>query len=400
MSKKNDDFFKAKKEWSTVKDDILACYFKPYVSKILHTNKPLLYVDCFAGKGKFDDGSPGSPLIALKIVDECLQATTMRKTSVETVFIDLNYAGDLKKNLVAYPSAKIVAGKYEDEICSILKGKHGRNVFLYIDPYGIKALKCAMFDQFANSRFNSIELLINLNSFGFIRAACNALGATFSEQEMLEGLVEYSPTRMDTTEQSINALNEIAGGDYWKTIIRNYQIGLIDGYEAEDQFTKQYCNRLSKCYKYVLNMPLRIKRGQRPKYRLIHATNHSAGCLLMVDNICNRWESLRDLQTGGQISFWPENCNNQAVDSIDLTKKVIDHFSQVKVPTSLSDVLAKFFVRFGPICATSDVYVILKEMEENGRAEFIRDPSVTRNGKPSTFMIEGRGKTVSVRWNT
>lgn len=120
----------------------------------------------------------------------------------------------------------------------------------------------------------------------------------------------------------------------------------------------------------------------------------------MVDNICNRWESLRDLQTGGQISFWPENCNNQAVDSIDLTKKVIDHFSQVKVPTSLSDVLAKFFVRFGPICATSDVYVILKEMEENGRAEFIRDPSVTRNGKPSTFMIEGRGKTVSVRWNT
>lgn len=144
MSKKNDDFFKAKKEWSTVKDDILACYFKPYVSKILHTNKPLLYVDCFAGKGKFDDGSPGSPLIALKIVDECLQATTMRKTSVETVFIDLNYADDLKKNLVAYPSAKIVAGKYEDEICSILKGKHGRNVFLYIDPYGIKALKCGI----------------------------------------------------------------------------------------------------------------------------------------------------------------------------------------------------------------------------------------------------------------
>ena len=38
MSKKNDDFFKAKKEWSTVKDDILACYFKPYVSTILHTN--------------------------------------------------------------------------------------------------------------------------------------------------------------------------------------------------------------------------------------------------------------------------------------------------------------------------------------------------------------------------
>ena len=107
MSKKNDDFFKAKKEWSTVKDDILACYFKPYVSKILHTNKPLLYVDCFAGKGKFDDGSPGSPLIALKIVDEYLQATTMRKTSVETVFIDLNYADDLKRTSLHIPRLRL-----------------------------------------------------------------------------------------------------------------------------------------------------------------------------------------------------------------------------------------------------------------------------------------------------
>lgn len=50
MSKKNDDFFKAKKEWSTVKDDILACYFKPYVSKILHTNKPLFTLTALRGK--------------------------------------------------------------------------------------------------------------------------------------------------------------------------------------------------------------------------------------------------------------------------------------------------------------------------------------------------------------
>ena len=89
MAKKNDDFFKIKKEWSKVKDDILACYFKPYVSKILHTYKPLVYVDCFAGKGRFDDGSLGSPLIALKIIEECIGSTTMRNPNVETFFIDL-----------------------------------------------------------------------------------------------------------------------------------------------------------------------------------------------------------------------------------------------------------------------------------------------------------------------
>lgn len=32
MAKKNDDFFLEKKPWSVVKDEILGCYFKPYVS--------------------------------------------------------------------------------------------------------------------------------------------------------------------------------------------------------------------------------------------------------------------------------------------------------------------------------------------------------------------------------
>ena len=49
MSKKNDDFFVEKKPWSKVKDELLGCYFKPYVQKILYTYKPLIYIDCFAG---------------------------------------------------------------------------------------------------------------------------------------------------------------------------------------------------------------------------------------------------------------------------------------------------------------------------------------------------------------
>lgn len=72
MAKKNDDFFVEKKPWSEVKDQLLGCYLKPYVAKILHTHKPLVYVDCFAGKGKFDDGKQGSPLIALEIMEQGL----------------------------------------------------------------------------------------------------------------------------------------------------------------------------------------------------------------------------------------------------------------------------------------------------------------------------------------
>ena len=398
MAKKNDDFFLEKKSWSVVKDELLGCYFKPYVSKILHTNRPLVYVDCFAGKGKFADGNNGSPLIALETIDQCCASTTMQRPRIEATFIDLNYAEDLRKNLSAYPWVKIVSGKYEDNIKSILQGKEHCNVFLYIDPYGTKALQCSLFDDFAKGHFNSIELLINMNSFGFIREACHVLGAVFDDTALFADLVEYEPTRMDISEKSINELNEIAGGDYWQPIIESYKKQEINGYDAEALFAEEYCTRLRRSYTYVLNMPLRIKRGQRPKYRLIHATNHRDGCLLMVDNICNRWEALQEIQSGGQMLLWAENVDNQAVDEDDIEEKTIDHFSQYNKPISLHDALAMFFMKYGPICSTGTVRTILKKLEGSGRLSVDRNPALTGRGKKATFMTEGKGKKVSVRW--
>ena len=405
MAKKNDDFFVEKKPWSNVKDELLGCYFKPYVQKILYTYKPLVYVDCFAGKGKFEDGNPGSPLIALEIMKQCLASTTMRgDPKISASFIDLNYADDLRENLKDYTGVKIVPGKYEEQIDGLLKGKEGCNVFLYIDPYGIKALNCSKFDEFAGGQFNSIELLINMNSFGFIREGCRVLGAKFKtdDPELFDDLVEYEPTVLDTSESSIQAsiqaLNDIAGSDYWKEIVEQYKKNEINGYEAEEYFAEQYCQRLSQSYTYVLNMPNRIQKGQHSKYRKIHATNHPDGCLLMVDNICNRWQLLQQLQTGGQLSLWAKDINNQPVNEADIESKIIDHFSQCDNWTSLNVALAVFFVKHGAICSTGDVAKVLKKIEKGGRLAVMRNPSTTKTGKPSAFMQEGKGKTVSVKW--
>lgn len=400
MAKKNDDFFIEKKAWSVVKDELLGCYFKPYVSKILHTYKPLMYVDCFAGKGKFEDGNPGSPLIALDIISQCKENTKMDNTSVEATFIDLNYANDLRENLKPFPWVKIVPGKYEENIHNILRSKNGYNVFLYIDPYGIKALRCSIFDYFAKCKFNSIEMLINMNSFGFIREACHAMGANFDDKEIFDDLIEYEPTKMDTSEKSINELNDIAGGEYWQPIIAAYKKHDISGYEAESRFAEQYCLRLMESYNYVLNMPLRIKRGQRPKYRLIHATNHRDGCLLMVDNIRNRWDLLQDIQTGGQMQLFDETLDNEFIDENDIRQKAVEHFSQCTNWTSLHDALAIFFIKYGPICATGDVKKILLQLQKDEDLCIIRNPDKTSLGKPTKFMSEDSKQTVSVRWRS
>src|SRR4051812_19773427 len=63
-----EDFFEKKREWSKYKDFILGYYLEPYIPKVNTLKKPILVIDCFAGRGEFRDGQPGSPLIVTTIV--------------------------------------------------------------------------------------------------------------------------------------------------------------------------------------------------------------------------------------------------------------------------------------------------------------------------------------------
>src|ERR1035441_10836024 len=56
-------FFDGKRPWSRIKDRVLGAYLPPYLRKLQRLPQPIVVVDCFAGRGKFSDGTPGSPLI-------------------------------------------------------------------------------------------------------------------------------------------------------------------------------------------------------------------------------------------------------------------------------------------------------------------------------------------------
>lgn len=397
MPKNNKDFFVKKKIWSEVKDELLGCYLKPYIQKILTTGKPLFYVDCFAGKGKFDDGKSGSPLIALENIGECLRTTRMQHAEVKSCFIDLNYARDLEKNLADYKGIQIVSGKYEEEIEQLLRGKQQQNVFLYVDPYGIMALDCGLFDSFADAGFYSIELLINMNSFGFIREACRALRVLYDEAESFEEIEEYYPTVLDASVESIEVLNSIAGGSYWQKIVRDYNQHR-DGRRAEREFVEQYCLRLGEKYKYVLNMPMRVKKENHPKYRMIHMSNHPEGCLLMCENIANRWELWRHFQRQGQTTLFMETVESEVVDEASIKRTLEAHLVKYSVPTSLAEVQANFFTNHGVLCKPSVTSGLLRELENEKAIEVVRDPATTpRTGKPSTFFTETAKQHVLLR---
>ena len=98
------------------------------------------------------------------------------------------------------------------------------------------------------------------------------------------------------------------------------------------------------------------------------------------------------------MTLWTENFDNQTVDEEDIETKTIECFSQCATWKSLHDTLAVFFMKHGPICSTSEVKKILKKFEKDGRLAILRNPNITKQGKPSQFMSEEKNQTVFVRW--
>ena len=129
MSKANKNFFKEKKPWSIAKDDLLRCYIRPYMAKMFHTKKPIVYIDCFAGAGYFgsmegvesieitQDKVPtnyGSPLIALKEIKRASCDSNHSRPLYREFFIEKEYYENL---------AMVIANsQFKDEPYKVLKG--------------------------------------------------------------------------------------------------------------------------------------------------------------------------------------------------------------------------------------------------------------------------------------
>lgn len=405
MAKDKSDFFKSKNSWSIIKDQLLGCYLPQYFQKVLMTRRPIYYVDCFAGKGKFDDGNPGSPLIALQIREDCLGRTKLDNGKIDICFIDLNHATELSANIADFGNnsggLEVVSGRYEDEISRMLVNKRGANVFLYIDPYGIQALDFDLFNKFAMYGFRSIEMLINMNSFGFFRDACRVMRVDYQYDEALidlDDIVEYDPTEVDTSSQSVDMMNKIAGGEYWQTIVKDYQAGRIDGYQAERRFSTEYKQNLKQKYTYILDMPIRMKPYQRPKYRMIHACNHEHGCILMADNMASRSDQLfTDIQQRGQMSFLDQTLENDVINRSQIYEKMNTFLQKFPNGMTADKLLASFYTEYGVLCKSGILKTIWRDMESNKEINVLRNPDVTDGNRPSRTFTESKNQTVLIR---
>lgn len=330
------DFFAAKREWSRLKDQILGYYLTPYLGKITNTGRPTWIVDCFAGKGRFGDGSEGSPLAIARHITAI--KTTKPWSDVKAVFIEKKYSNDLKANLVGTHECEIVSGEYEEWLSRFLTKRPTRdcNYFFFVDPYGVKHLTFNHFSRLKQTNFASTELLLNLNTTGFLREGCRLLKMVRMVPEWAEEFT-YEEDGKNTTER----WNNIADGDYWQTILNDFQTQKIDFRQAEECFSTAYAERLRKHFKFVVHIPIREKTNHLPKYRLLFATDHYDGLFLMCDGMNSAWNTLLTKEDAGQLYLF-DMALASSVPAI--TKLICD---ELATPLDLKELLIRLIRKHG-----------------------------------------------------
>ncbi len=162
------EFFEEPRSWSILKLRILEGYLSQYFPKVnQYFGLPAVVADLFAGKGRFDNGDAGSPIIIAR------QAKLYRdKLGINNKVILAESVPDVRRELIHNVQEYIQAGVVEvvegeaaevgHELLRVISP--GVPLFVFLDPFGVKGLSMSLLLKlFERARAESTEVLINFN---------------------------------------------------------------------------------------------------------------------------------------------------------------------------------------------------------------------------------------------
>jgi len=276
------DFFAKKREWSKYKDMILGYYLTPYLPKVCSMGRPVVIVDCFAGKGRFDDGTDGSP----RIIAQAIKVWADKGKQVEALVAEERKAlfCQLEENVREFGSlCRPVHQEFEKTIADINRLARTHSVFVYIDPYGLKPLKFSLLASIYRhlDSGTSVEVLMNFHAPSLVRNGRAALGLTKKEtSDNDEG--DDSEDEVKNT-MSPEEVDEIAGGDYWRKIVSSD----LAFSEMEQACVHEYMKCMAQFFKGVCCYPVKEKYAHKvPKYWLLFGSRYPGALVLINDAVC------------------------------------------------------------------------------------------------------------------
>jgi three-Cys-motif partner protein len=288
-----DKFFKSKQAAAVLKHGLLRRYVHMFAQKTGSTapKHRVVYVDGYAGPGSYDDGSEGSPAIAVATARQIAAGRYLEGILVEKDDESCEALAEFIQG--EQPTWHVFHGDVEDYVDEILDIAGDAPMFAFFDPFGL----ALSFDSVVRFRCRSpatqwgrhakaTEVLLNV-SLPALRRVPGHLTASSTNQR-------YRKSRKTI----IDKVDGTLGGDWW------HDIWIDDPPDRDEQIVDEYVRRLSKEGGFGqgwYRAPVADRWGGAPSYHLCLFTQHPDGLWLFNDALSNSQEEYRQFcfkQTG------------------------------------------------------------------------------------------------------
>jgi three-Cys-motif partner protein len=280
-------FFVSKKAAAVLKHEILNRYVVPFASKVgrYAPDGRVVYLDSYAGPGRYEDGTPGSPALILeaaaKVADfrrlECYFVERGRKNyrSLSQLVTEAQSQG---------LTAHALQGRAERHLDSILDRAAGSPLFAFLDPFGLGL----SFDSLTRHIFGTrtqqgltgrqpTEVLLNFNANAVRRIG----GLLTSDKE--------SPGKPAT----LSAMDAACGGSWW----RSQYLEATDSRDAVQRVTHGFVERVRQAIGAgAAAIEVRNRAHHQVAYYLVLFTRHRDGLWLFGEAVSRAQEEWRRVQ--------------------------------------------------------------------------------------------------------
>lgn len=273
------------------KHDILRRYLNAWLPIMAMTNGRIVFIDGFAGPGRYSGGEPGSPLIALRsLLDHHHFRETLPGREVVFIFIEKEHdrTEALRSEVAGFDmpgwvKVQIYEGDFAEHMESLLAvidegGQRLAPTFAFLDPFGFKGIPLHLIARIVS--YPKCECLINFS------------------YESINRFLSHP-------EQTIQAdFDELFGTSAWRDV----------GSEREPRARR---DRLAELYRRQLRDVARLRfvrlfemvdEGNKTEYFLFFGTNSSRGLSKMKEAMWGADPMLgrvfRDRTSEGQMTLF------------------------------------------------------------------------------------------------
>ena len=270
-------FFKEQQGAAVIKHGILRRYLPIFTRKTGSTapGARVVYLDGYAGPGAYDDGTPGSPILAAATAEMLQETRRLRCLYVERSRI---YCDRLNSELAKHShDFRVLHGSIEDRLDECLVEARGSPLLAFFDPFGLGLPFRDLVDKvLSRPRWPATEVLLNFSFPGLQRNA---------------GKVD--PERSGWMDDKL-------GGSGWWPLWEG------DAADRETQVAAWFVDRIRQAAGEAWSnwmVPVTKRLGGPPVYCLILLTRHPDGMWHFYDCIAGGMEDFREFCLGGQLEL-------------------------------------------------------------------------------------------------